>query len=225
MSGGAAAGFLQIKEKDLRLPLVFAGAFLFALTVIHILPELFTFSGNAFGIGIWILVGFFLQQILEKFTSGIEHGHFHVHASGNNVGLLIALMIHSILEGALLTHDSPFHERHESYSLLLGIVLHKGPAAFALMSVVKNGRSLGVSAWVILVLFSLASPLGLVVSGYVLTISPQHLAILFALVSGIFLHISTTIFVETNPEHRFGWKSIVISVLGALVAVIAEYAI
>jgi len=62
-----------------RLLLVFAGSYLFAITVIHILPELYQQSAGIELIGVFVLAGFFLQQLLEYFTSGIEHGHLHTH--------------------------------------------------------------------------------------------------------------------------------------------------
>lgn len=47
---------------------------------------------------------------------------------------------------------------------------------------------------------------------------------LYALVSGNFLHISTTIVFESSPDHRFNAK-ISSSCGGALLAVAVEYAI
>ena len=69
--------FLVPKAKDtnFKLLLVFAGSYLFAITVIHILPELYRQNLGIELIGLFVLAGFFLQQLLEYFTSGVEHGH------------------------------------------------------------------------------------------------------------------------------------------------------
>ena len=225
MLGGIAVKYVNGTQRSIRYPLIFAGSFLFSITIIHILPEVFSLSSTPKQMGLFILLGFFIQQVLEYFTSGVEHGHFHAEghlSSGSRAGLLIALVIHSLLEGTLLTHDSPFHEQHESHSLLLGILLHKVPAAFALMATLKTSEKFTTRLWVILVVFSLSSPLGLVLS-HELAFAPEHLLILFALVSGSFLHISTTIFVESSPNHRFGLAKILISAAGAAVAILAEY--
>jgi len=64
---------------NFKLLLVFAGSYLFSITVIHILPELYENSLGLEQIGLFVLIGFFLQQVLEYFTSGIEHGHLHAH--------------------------------------------------------------------------------------------------------------------------------------------------
>jgi len=226
MLGGLSERFLGRRIHDIRYPLIFAGSFLFSITIIHILPEVFALSDKPMKIGLYVLVGFFFQQFLEYFTSGIEHGHAHQHShigSGSRVSLLIALMIHSFLEGALLTHHSPFHEQHESYSLLIGIVLHKMPAAFALVTTLKTHDRFDSRIWVILILFSISSPIGLLLSNQIMALSPEVLLLLFAFVSGSFLHISTTIFVESSPNHHFAWRKFVVSLIGASVAIGTEY--
>ena len=107
------------KDTNFRLLLVFAGSYLFAITVIHILPELYQQNMGIELIGLFVLAGFFLQQMLEYFTSGVEHGHIHTrehhshdhhkhtrHSHGNRaisaLVLLFALCIHAFLEGAIL---------------------------------------------------------------------------------------------------------------------------
>ncbi|HKZ37846.1 MAG TPA: hypothetical protein VJ184_09360, partial [Chryseolinea sp.] len=65
------------KGSNFKLLLVFAGSYLFAITVIHILPELYRQNLGVELIGLFVLAGFFLQQFLEYFTSGVEHGHIH----------------------------------------------------------------------------------------------------------------------------------------------------
>jgi hypothetical protein len=47
--------------------------------------------------------------------------------------------------------------------------------------------------------------------------------LLYALVSGNFLHISTTIVFESSPEHHFNARKLTVAILGALVAVAVEY--
>lgn len=220
--GGLSLLLIPGVKRDLRLPLIFAGSYLFAITIIHIIPELFSISPNPSQVGLYVLIGFFLQQFLEYFSSGVEHGHVHTNKAVSVSGrfsIIVALIIHSLLEGTLLTHDSPFHEKHESYSLLIGIVLHKMPAAFALMATMSG---LGKRAIYLLIIFSLASPLGLLLSDFIV-MTEETLLIVFAVVCGSFLHISTTIFVEASPDHHFGLNKILISLVGALMAIAVEY--
>lgn len=61
-SGGLAFLVSDVKSGWYKLSLVFAGAYLFAITVIHILPELFYDAENPTTIGIYVLLGFFYSR-------------------------------------------------------------------------------------------------------------------------------------------------------------------
>ena len=85
----------------------------------HLLPELF-WQNTTENIGLYILAGFLIQILLEYFSQGIEHGHFH---KGNIIpfSVLLSLCLHALFEGIPLAghlHD------HAHNSLLYGIVLH-----------------------------------------------------------------------------------------------------
>ncbi len=63
------------------------------MTVIHLIPDLFMSGENPFTLGLYILLGFFLQKVLENFSNGVEHGHMHLHTKVPVTYLLIALVI------------------------------------------------------------------------------------------------------------------------------------
>ena len=67
----------ELNANAIKLLLAFSGAYLFAISVFHLLPEIY--SGGNKTVGIFILLGFILQIILEFFSQGIEHGHTHTH--------------------------------------------------------------------------------------------------------------------------------------------------
>jgi zinc transporter ZupT len=237
--------FLVPKTKDtnFKLLLVFAGSYLFAITVIHILPELYRQNLGIELIGLFVLAGFFLQQLLEYFTSGVEHGHIHKHDRHSHdhhkhkqphtgsraisaLVLLFALCIHAFLEGGMLAKPIAMGSIYNVNAILLGIALHRAPAAFALMTVLASQLHSRTKALPHLIGFSLAAPFGLLLSTYLANhevISATGLMYLYALVSGNFLHISTTIVFESSPEHRFNAKKMAVSIVGALIAVGVEY--
>lgn len=229
------------KTRNFRMLLVFAGAYLFGITVVHILPELYIQNSEVELIGLFVLAGFFLQQVLEYFTSGIEHGHIHTHGHGDHhhhhdephqqqisaFVLLAALCVHAFLEGAMLVE--PTEDMKVSYdvtAILLGIALHRAPAAFALMTVLSFQLHSVKRALPHLIFFSLAAPLGLLISTYLIDVeilTASGLTYVYALVCGNFLHISTTIVFESSPGHKFNGKKLTVAILGALVAVAVEY--
>lgn len=217
------------RTKNFRLLLVFAGAYLFAITVTHILPELFRSAENVQWTGILVLAGFFLQQILEYFTSGIEHGHIHHQPGGEKkmsaLVLLAALCLHAFLEGGILAEPRGFWPGYDPVAILIGIALHRAPAAFALMAVLADQLKSRRRAVPYLVFFSLAAPAGLFISNFFADASLLNgagMMAIYALVSGNFLHISTTIVFESSPDHHFNAKRLLVAVLGALAAVAVE---
>lgn len=230
------------KGNNFKLLLVFAGSYLFAITVTHILPELYRQHLEVELIGLFVLAGFFLQQLLEYFTSGVEHGHIHTHDHehehhhGHNhthhsvsaLVLLSALCVHAFLEGSMLAQPATVGFGYDVNAVLLGIALHRAPAAFALMTVLANQLHSRKKALPHLIVFSLAAPIGLILSSYFVesqVLTETGLIYLYALVSGNFLHISTTIVFESSPEHRFNAKKLAVAVVGALLAVAVEYVI
>ncbi len=232
---GLAVYFIpKMNNQYFKLSLVFAGAYLFSITVIHILPELFTHNSDMPNIALYVLLGFFIQVVLEYFSEGVEHGHLHNqhgnHQHSNNkwLGLLIALCIHAFLEGTLLAHPETMHSHENNSSIFLGILMHKMPAAFALMSVMICHFHTRWKTLTILLIFSIASPFGLALSSFFhdqSVFSDEAFVILFAIVSGNFLHISTTIFFESSPDHSFSFQKLFVSIIAALIAVLAEYVI
>jgi zinc transporter ZupT len=232
VGGGYALWKNNTDELQVKNILVFAGSYLFSVTLVHILPELFEASESHLKIGIFILAGFFFQQLLEYFTHGVEHGHTHVHHDEkehsvfSGVSLMLALCIHAFLEGTILSNPLSTPVGQSSSTLLLGIVLHKLPAALALMTVLSCQYKEKKTQYVLLIVFSLASPFGILIGQNISGLSflnTSAVLMLFAFVAGNFLHISTTIFIESRPEHHWNTKKLIISLFGASMAVLAEF--
>ncbi|MEY4929312.1 MAG: hypothetical protein RI909_36 [Bacteroidota bacterium] len=230
------------KGSTFKLVLVFAGSYLFAITVTHILPQLYIQNREVELLGLFVLAGFFLQQLLEYFTSGVEHGHIHTHEHDHEHGhhhshthrtvsalvLLAALCVHAFLEGSMLAQPITMGFGYDVNAVLLGIALHTAPASFALMTVLTSQLHSKRKSLPYLIGFALAAPIGLLISSYFIesnVMSDTALIYLYALVSGNFLHISTTIVFESSPEHRFHAKKLAVAIVGALVAVAVEYII
>lgn len=75
--GGIMARAYQDSMNRMRFRwiLTFCGGLLFSTAILHLLPEVLAYGHPAENL--WLLSGFFLQFILEKFSAGIEHGHLH----------------------------------------------------------------------------------------------------------------------------------------------------
>ncbi len=201
------------KSKNIQLLLTFSGAYLLAVSVLHLIPELFTHNTTN-NIGLFILGGFLIQILLEYFSQGIEHGHFH---KSNIIpfSVLISLCLHALLEGVPLGG----HLHHNAHNALLtGIVLHKMPVAIVLMSFFFQSNISKKKAYFYLLLFALMAPLGVFAGSLFTTLANYHNEIM-AIVIGIFLHISTTILFESTDGHRFSFTKIITIIIGALLAI------
>jgi len=207
--------FKPQKGKNIQMLLTFSGAYLLAVSVLHLLPELFSHNTNE-RIGLYILGGFLIQIILEYFSQGIEHGHFHK----SNVipfSVLISLCLHALLEGVPLgghLHDSAQN------ALLTGIVLHKMPVAIVLMTFFLQSNMQKSKAYFYLLLFALMAPLGVFAGNLFTALANFHNEIM-AMVIGIFLHISTTILFESSDGHKFSLQKILAIIVGACIAILS----
>ncbi|MEM7548172.1 MAG: ZIP family metal transporter [Bacteroidota bacterium] len=228
---GSVVFFIKSSQKIVFRPaLVFSGAFFLSITILHILPEIYL-SNNSGHVGIFVVAGYFLQQVIEMFTSGVEHGHLHprehiIHNHKPAFGLVFGLFVHALLEGSILLHGYHQHSDHAGNSVFYGLALHKATAAFALMTVLVCQFKNLKTVWVLLILFSVASPLGYFLSDFLLksdVISSYALNVIYALVAGNFLHISTTIFFESSPGHEHSKRNFIAALLGALLAIAGEW--
>jgi zinc transporter ZupT len=235
LAGLAVLLIPKLNISKFKLLLSFSGAYLFSITVIHILPEIFHESTNLRLSGIYVLAGFFLQMILEYFSSGVEHGHMHTsHDHGHHhhhahshlpYSMFISLCIHSFLEGTLLMHPFHNHAHEGAQTLLIGLVLHKIPESFALISILIYGLKNRFIAIALLIVYSLCSPVGLFASDFLFhefNFDESIFQFLFAIVAGNFLYISTTIFFETSPDHKFKINRLATLILAACMAILAE---
>ena len=171
-----SAESLNFSVIDVSLPLFNKiGGFLISIAFIHFIPEIY--AKHSESIGVWILVGFLVQLVLEYFSGGIEHGHMHPSKNGNiPIVLFISLSIHSILEGIPLEaefhpelisshlhdHDGHHHHSHGSVqSLLFGVIFHNIPVAIALTTLLLKSGWKKWSTLLILFAFSMTAPIGI----------------------------------------------------------------
>ncbi|PTS99276.1 zinc/iron permease [Pedobacter sp. HMWF019] len=220
---GGAAIFLVKSDKSqlLKLILSFSGAYLFAITVLHLIPDAYS-GADAHEIGIFILIGFLLQVFLEQFSEGVEHGHIHKH-NENHIfpyGIMISLCLHAFLEGMPLAKD------HHN-ELIFGIALHHIPAAFALASILMQNHYKAGKILFYIIIFAVMAPLGFYVSiglsnGTIGGVE-AYFNKMMGIVIGIFLHISTTILFESSVDHKVSKRKMVAVLLGISIALVGFY--
>lgn len=221
-SGGMGVLIFKNKTFPLKLILSFSGAYLFAITVLHLVPEVYESGGvNA---GLYILAGFALQVLMEQFSHGVEHGHVHKHDYRGNaapIAMLISLSLHALLEGV------PIADRF-SDRLVWGIALHHIPAAFAMTTAFYIHEWKKKTLIILLIVFSSMSPLGYLIGvvlkhGDYAQIS-NYFNVIIGIVIGMFLHISTTILFESSEQHHFNIKKLIAILIGMSIALFGFFA-
>jgi zinc and cadmium transporter len=203
-------------HKTLKLVLSFSGAYLFGITVLHLIPDAYHENDNM--VGVFILIGFLFQIVLEQFSDGIEHGHMHKPSPEHMIfpiGIMVSLCLHAFLEGM------PLAQGYQN-QLVFGIALHHIPAAFALGSVfLANKQSRNTTVFFIF-LFAIMAPAGYFFS-YTLSSGgignlQHYFNRIMGVVIGIFLHISTTILFEQSSDHKFNLRKMIAVLLGVGIA-------
>lgn len=203
---------LFIKNKNARntkLLLAFSGAFLLALTLFELLPEVYSHL-EAKRIGILVMSGIVLQIFLESLSKGAEHGHLHSHKPNARFPwlLFISLCIHSFLEGF------PIHQHND---MVYGVLIHKIPIAMLITGFLLETKSNKFQVIGFLLAFAIMTPLGTFVSNTFDGIA-NYVMYINAIVIGIFLHISTIILFESSEGHKFNMAKLLTIVLAVVIA-------
>lgn len=202
------------REEGYKLVLAFSGAFLFAVSILHLFPLVFQPGFNG---GVYVLAGFVLQIILEQLTKGIEHGHFHAHKSMSFVGsLLFGLTVHAFFDGVPVYAGTSHDHDH---SLVWAVSLHKIPEGYALVAILLMCGIKLRNTLLLLAGFALVAPAGTLFAEFIYNTNTGWLQILYGIVSGLILHVSTTILFESETSgHRFTYRKIIAVAAGVLIA-------
>lgn len=210
--GGVLVSIIK-KRANLKLLLSFSGGFLLTVIFTHILPEAYHSMKST---GFFILLGFFLQLILEYFSKGAEHGHTHVNHNHTNVhfpiAVFLSLSIHAFVEAIPINHAT-----HHNHDLYWAVFIHKIPVAVALKIILDAAGLSNRSSWIYLFVFALMAPLGIILGDWLVHQFDFSLGWLLATAIGMFFHVSTTIIFESSEGHKLN--------LYKLVAILSGFAI
>lgn len=208
-----------VKQKWVKFLLTFSGAFLFAFTILHFIPDIY--RDYKWQTGLFVLLGFTIQILLEFMSQGIDHGHVHLNTSKPlSISALIGLYIHALLEAMpLAAHEG--HHHHHNHSgdyLLMGLILHKIPVAIILGTLLQHHFKNKIKSTLVLLSFAIMAPIGLFLADYFKFLYEIQQE-LMAIVVGIFLYISTTILFEINKDHKFNAVKLISIMVGFAVAI------
>ncbi len=210
--GALSVLWIKPSKTIIGLLLSFSGAYLLAVTLMHLLPEVYEHAEHPKHVGIFIIAGVLIQSVLESLSKGVGHGHVHINTDKKKVPwvLFISLCIHAFSEGL------PIHSADDN--LLMAILVHKLPIAIVLTSFLLETKYSKGIIFGFLVVFSLMSPLGCFIAEHVSWIN-KNSVIVNSLVVGVLLHVSTMILFESNENHKFDFKKFGAVLLGVLLTI------
>ena len=179
-----------------------------------------------------ILAGFALMLILEG--SGIghaiheehhehehDHGHGHVHHGPSGWMLVFGLSLHAATDGLAIGAAAASGGVTVTAAVALAVLIHKAPAAFSLGVFSMHEREDKNKSIRDVVIFSLATPVMIIVAFYALADLEHYMigmAMLFS--AGTFLYVAT---VDTLPDihnPETGKKALMYVLTGIVILVI-----
>jgi len=224
-TGGILPLWIKPKhENHLKLYISFGAGLLLSMAFLHMIPEAFKLIPNSFGI--WLLFGFCLLLVLERFimVHAYEEHDCHYHTVG--LTAFMGLTIHGLIEGFALASSQLV--ANLGILVLIAILSHKAPAGIALTSILKmsgkkNGQILGFVTGV-----ALSGPIGIFLA-YCLLQSKDYqnaAGTLLSVSAGTFIYIGAC---DLLPEiHRTDGEKLqrlISFIIGILISSISGYLI
>lgn len=183
-------------------------------------------------IGGAVLAGFVLMLVMEG--SGVghavheehhdheeEHGHEHVHHRAAPWVIVLGLSLHSAADGLAIGSAAAGSSEAVTALVALAVLIHKVPAAFSLGVFSLHEREDRNDSIRDVVLFSIATPVMIVISFFALQdFDEQMIALVMLFSGGTFLYVAT---VDTLPDiHNAvsGREAMVNVIIGVLVLVL-----
>jgi zinc and cadmium transporter len=192
--GGTIPLLRNWSHRSLLLPVSFSGGILLGAAFFHMIPESTQLLGRAVG---WpLLAGFLVIFCLERFVlvhpnpeGASEHGlAHHIHLG---IAAYIGISFHSLLDGLAVT--SAYERPDLAGVVLLAVIFHKMPDAFALATLLLLDRWSKPAIALLMVLFAFTTPLGAVLTWLFLRRATNTIVGgALALSAGTFLAVATS---------------------------------
>ena len=215
----------KISSKQLETLTGLASGLLLVSAILVVLPEGFhiasvggddggAFSHSPIVLGLAALVGFCFMMLLEGSGFGhaiheehhdhmAGHGHGHIHHPVSGPVLTLGLSFHALADGLAVGVAAAAGETSFSILVAVGVLVHRIPAALSLglFSLHEPGGIKRAARGILL--FSLATPIAIIVSYFLFDdASNGFLAIVLLFSAGTFIYVATvdTLPAIHNPE-------------------------
>lgn len=207
-----AAAFLALRglrsPSFSRFAVNFSAGVLLGVSFLHMMPEAYDHLGSSRA-GLFILLGYFSIFLLERFV--MVHPCDEDGCDYHTLGLaaLAGFSFHSFLGGVAL--GSSLLIPGLATAVFIATIVHKGPEAFSLTSLLVLGHERRSKVLGLIALFSVMVPLGVFLAVFELpNLGESVVGIAVALSAGTFLHLATgDLLPGTHSKGAERWKGLV----------------
>lgn len=183
------------------------------------LPEVLL--GGAFLAGFLVMIaleGWGLGHSIheEHHDHSATHGHGHVHHPASGSSLPIGLSVHAVADGLAVGAAAAGGETAAAALIAVAVLLHKVPAAFSLGIFATHERATTNQALRDVAIFSVMTPIALVIASQVLNDEPRWLVLALMFSAGTFLYVATIDALPAIHSSESGRRTALDVILGAL---------
>ena len=218
--GGTIPLLRRWSHGELQTLISLSAGIILGVLFLDLLPEVAAQTPHFFSAA---LAGFLLLLVLEKFV--VVHPHETEELANRRSGLAayLGISLHGLLDGVAL--GSSMMVPALAPAVVFAILAHKIPDTFSLTSILTFFGYSRRSTFLLLVLFSLLTPLGGVIALWLLRdSSPATLGVPLGVASGTFLFIATSDLLPHTHEHPEGrFRNLAAVLIGiALIALLTR---
>jgi zinc transporter ZupT len=214
IAGFAIPYFFAVKKQIIAIFIAISSGIIFGITIFHLFEHEHNslFSTHKFA----LFFGFFLPVLIERISHRNYRNADHGELPFFNWMTFLAFFIHSLIDGIIL--NTSLVSTHLGHDVVLGIIAHKIPVAFSLMTVLKTHEKKTYLMYIMLLLFGISTSIGALLGFSVLsTSSTEILHSLIDFTAGTLLYISIIHLFYDHDIYK-NIKLIAFSLLGFLIA-------
>lgn len=210
------------KTKFITKTMAFASGVMFSLSILDLIPESISFLKNNFYQKpaiivslIFLTTGILISIFIDKKIPTDNTNNLY------KVGIvsMLAIIIHNIPEG-IATFITTKTDITLGLSLAIAIALHNIPEGISISVPIYYSTKSKKKAFLYTLISGISEPLGALIAFLFLKPSNLTLGIIFAIIAGIMIHISTYELMPQSLKYKNYQSSVIYFIIGSIFVII-----
>lgn len=227
---GAFIIFLSKKQdKFICSSLAFAASVMFFISIFDLIPESFNLLKTNFSIifslltiFLFIIIGIIISFLIERLIPETkEQNNKHLFKIG--IISMIAIILHNVPEG-MATFIATSNDVRLGITLAIAITLHNIPEGISISLPIYYSTGSKKRAFLYTFVSGMSEPFGALLAYFILSpyINNITLGILFAIISGIMIHISLYELLPTSLKYKNYKSTYLFIIIGIIIVLISK---